>query len=113
MNDRRKIRPARQASARPPSTASTLRSRSTRTAGFQRQFHTEPYPPWDPLFPYNNLPPVPGKQLTTRAVERRCKLVTAALDALRDATRKLAAPYASFQTATLIEAQASSVSRAS
>ena len=69
---------------------------------------TEPYPSWDPLFPYNNLPPVPGEQLTTRAVERHCQLVTAALDALRDATRKLAAPYASFQTATLIEAQASS-----
>ena len=51
---------------------------------------------------------VPGEQLTTRAVERRCQLVIAALDALRDATRKLAAPYASFQTATLIEAQARS-----
>ncbi len=34
--------------------------------------------------------------------------MTAALDALRDASRKFAAPYASFQTATLIEAQASS-----
>ena len=83
---------------RPPSAPDTT-SASTRT---------EPYPSWDPLFPYNNLPPVPGEQLTTRAVERHCQLVTAALDALRDATRKLAAPYASFQTATLIEAQASS-----
>ena len=83
---------------RPPSAPDTT-SASTRT---------EPYPSWDPLFPYNNLPPVPSEQLTTRAVERCCKLATAALDALRDASRKLADPYASFQTVALIEAQDSS-----
>ena len=62
---------------RPPSTPDTT-SASTRT---------EPYPPWEPLFPYNNLPPIPSEHLTTRAVERLLQpRPTAALDALR-ATR--------------------------
>ena len=52
---------------------------------------------WDPLLPYNNLPPIPGEQLTTRAVERRCKLAVAALETLRDATSELTDPYALFQ----------------
>ena len=83
---------------RPPSAPDTT-SAST---------HTEPYPPWDPLFPYNNLPPVPRERLTTRAIEERCKLATAALDTLRNTADRLADPYALFQTAALVEAQASS-----
>ncbi len=83
---------------RPPSAPDTT-SASTRT---------EPYPPWDPLFPYNNLPPVPRERLTTRAIEERCKLATAALDTLRNTTDRLADPYALFQTAALVEAHASS-----
>ncbi len=69
---------------------------------------TEPYPPWDPVFPYNNLPPVPREQLTTPAIEARCRRATTALDTLRDAARRLSDPLALLHTTTLIEAQASS-----
>lgn len=67
-----------------------------------------PYPPWDPVFAYNNLPPVPREQLTTPAVEARCQLTADALDALRQATDRLSDPLPLFQTVTLVEAQASS-----
>ncbi len=83
---------------RPPSAPDT-------TSGSAR---TDPYPPWDPLFPYNNLPPVPRDRLTTRAIEKRCKLATAALDTLRNTTDRLADPCALFQTTALTEAHASS-----
>ena len=79
--------------------AAATRSNSTRT---------EPDPPWSPVFAYNNLPPIPREQLTTPAVEARCELATAALDALRDATGRCSDPHTLFETVALIEAQASS-----
>ena len=69
---------------------------------------TEPYPPWSPVFAYNNLPPVPSKQLTTPAVEARCEVATTALRTLREATARFSDPQTLFRTVTLIEAQASS-----
>ena len=67
-----------------------------------------PHLAWSPVLPHNNLPPVPGDQLQTPAIEARCKRATAALETLRDATRRLSDPTALFRTAALIEAQASS-----
>ena len=69
---------------------------------------SEPYPPWSPVFAYNNLPPVPREQLTTPAVEARCEVATAALQTLREATARFSDPDTLFQTVSLIEAQASS-----
>ena len=83
---------------RPPSVPDTT-SASTRT---------EPYPPWNPLLAYNNLPPLRTEQLTTPAIEERCKLATTALEALCDAADELADSLTLFQTTTLIEAHASS-----
>ena len=69
---------------------------------------TEPYPRWSPVFAYNNLPPIPREQLTTPAIEARCKLASAALRTLRDATARFSDPHTLFQTVALVEAQASS-----
>ncbi|MYD85314.1 MAG: Fic family protein [Acidobacteria bacterium] len=69
--------------------------------------HTR-HPPWDPVFAYNNLPPVPCEQLTTPAVETQCELAGAALHALRKATDRLYDPLPLFRTVALVEAQASS-----
>ena len=116
VNGPRKTAPGSQARLDRRQRPGTLLSGSTRTTGCQHQLRrrrgadhhmprppsapdttaastrTEPYPPWDPLFAYNNLPPVPGEQLTTRAVERHCQLATAALETLRNATTRLADP---------------------
>lgn len=69
---------------------------------------TEPYPPWDPVFAYNNLPPVPRERLTTPAVEARCEIATRALNTLREATARYSDPVTLMQTLALVEAQASS-----
>ena len=69
---------------------------------------TEAYPPWSPVFPYNNLPPVTRERLTTPAVEARCGLATTALETLREATARFSDPDTLFQTISLVEAQASS-----
>jgi len=69
---------------------------------------SERHPPWSPVFAYNNLPPIPSEQLTTPGVEARCKLATAALRTLRDATTRFSDAETVFQTVALVEAQASS-----
>lgn len=69
---------------------------------------TKPYPPWDPVFAYNNLPPVPRERLTTPAVEARCEIATRALNTLREATARFSDPVTLMQTLALVEAQASS-----
>ena len=82
--------------------------RKPATATRSDSSRTEPYPPWSPVFAYNNLPRVPTKQLTTPAVEARCKLATAALDTLRETTAKCSDQLALLRTVRLVEAQASS-----
>ncbi len=62
---------------------------------------TEPYPPWDPVFAYNNLPPVPRERLTTPAVEARCEIATSALNTLREATARNSDPVTLMQTLAL------------
>ena len=42
--------------------------RKPATATRSDSSRTEPYPPWSRVFAYNNLPPIPSKQLTTPAV---------------------------------------------
>ena len=78
------------------------------TARRSSSSRTEPSPPWDPVFAHNNLPQIADEQLTTPAVEARCKLATATLDTLREETGRFSDPHTLFQTVALIEAQASS-----
>ena len=65
--------------------------------------------PWNPLFPYDNLPPVPAAAvLTTPKVRAHCERARTALDTLRDGARTLSDPDALLQILPTIEAHASS-----